>query len=1033
MSPTDQSPWLERLGYTREASALHLRGRDVPETHPYALEVRSLLRTDGQIRAQAVFDVEGVPTVVFVGDDDGSLSPDALDILRQRVWNQNLVAVVIQIAGPVAQVFPARKLHDRKQLSLTEARPDGPFSALDVAFANTARRLPHWFDVDARVDRKLLKNLSSTVTALSNSGIRTDHGTWSSRAYAQLLLGQILFVSYLEHRNIIGPIYRERRSVAPLHELVSSSDRDGIQKLIGRLRKDFNGDFLIDDSHDPWSHLNERGYDLLDQFLSRTDMSIGQQDFWNYDFSHIPVELLSGIYESFLSEEQDRDSAYYTPRHLAALTVDQALSMSSDPLSETVFDGACGSGILLTTAYRRLIALSEARNGRQLGFSERAALLTERIFGADINPMACRVTAFSLYLSLLESLDPADIIEAQEREQARLPKLSGNNLHHGTIADIFATNHAFATRRFSIIISNPPWKEPEGQEKTSADHWATSKQVPFVRRQIAGAYALRALDFLTDNGRLCLILPISLFLAPTSSEFVEYLLKRVRPRRLINFGDLQNLLFPTTEHTCHLFVGNQRSSAKVGFIPFDETFDYCVPKADMSLAYGRLAVQSTDRHNLQTVSAAQEPRLFTALMWGDGSDLKLWTRLTSLGTFRDFCRGPKKFRRWAARKGVHLYDKSREPVSSFPLRDKPHVTVTSLGGSSPLLPPDLLTTWPDVEETVVGINDDLLRMFDGPRVLFPDGFSRQDTTIRAAYIHRPATFTVSIGAIAGPKEDATLLQFAAVYLRSSLARYFLMLNSWKMLCERNAVHLRDILQFPFFTPENAPNPEAARIAINRVVLRMRYLANVHSFGQDEEYEALREEFDEDVFSFFSLSEKERALVRETINTLLPSIRPRSFSGLSTPAQSRASGKDLDTYGGALSRALAEWRVRMRGQGEFNVSTVANRARRAAALGIVRIEYVPNGQVSPAGIRRTINDEIVQSTLAELRALGLTMVPSGQSLYLLPDIHIWTEEVLYLVRPLTSRLWTQRQAIRDAENIVRAVHDRQSPFNGSEAA
>ncbi|MCY4584109.1 MAG: N-6 DNA methylase [Chloroflexi bacterium] len=893
--------------------------------------------------------------------------------------------------------------------------------------------MPHWFDVDARVDRKLLKNLSSTVTALTNSGIHTDQGTWSSRTYAQLLLGQILFISYLEHRHIIGPVYRETRSVEPLHELVSSCNQDGIQNLLCRLREDFNGDFLIDDSHDPWSHLNETGYDLLDQFLNRTDMSTGQQDFWNYDFSHIPVELLSGIYESFLSEEQDRDSAYYTPRHLAALAVDQALSMSSDPLSETVFDGACGSGILLTTAYRRLIALSEARNGRQLGFSERAALLTERIFGADINPMACRVTAFSLYLSLLESLDPADIIEAQEREQARLPKLSDDNLHHGTTADIFATNHAFETRRFSIIISNPPWKEPEGEEKTSADHWATSKQIPFVRRQIAGAYALRALDFLSDDGRLCLILPISLFLAPTSSEFVEYLLKRVQPNRLINFGDLQNLLFPTTEHTCHLFVGNQRSSAKAGLIPFDETFDYCVPKADMSLAYGRLAVQSTDRHSLQTITAAQEPRLLTTLMWGDASDLNLWTRLTSLGTFRDFCKGPKKQRRWVARKGVHLHDKSREPVSSFPLRDRPHVTVTSLGGRSPLLPPDLLTTWPDDEETVVGLNDDLLRMFDGPRVLFPDGFSRRDTAIRAAYVSRPATFTVSIGAIAGPEADARLLQFAAVYLRSSLARYFLMMNSWKMLCERNAVHLRDILQFPFFMPEDAPNPEAAHMAINRVVLKIQHLAGVHSFGQDDEYETLRGEFDEDVFSFFSITEIERALVRETINTLLPSIRPRSFSSLDTPAQSRASRKDLDTYGGALSKALADWRVRMRGKGEFNVSTVANRAARAAALGIVRIEYVPNGHVVSSAIHRRIDDEIVQSTLAELRALGLTMVPSGHSLYLLPDIHIWSEEVLYLIRPLISRLWTQRQAMRDAENIVRAVHNRHSPFNGSEAA
>jgi hypothetical protein len=31
-----------------------------------------------------------------------------------------------------------------------------------------------------------------------------------------------------------------------------------------------------------------------------------------------------------------------------------------------------------------------------------------------------------------------------------------------------------------------------------------------------------------------------------------------------------------------------------------------------------------------------------------------------------------------------------------------------------------------------------------------------------------------------------------VYLRSSLARYFLMMRGWKMLCERNGVHLSDV-------------------------------------------------------------------------------------------------------------------------------------------------------------------------------------------------------------------------------------------------
>ena len=161
-----------------------------------------------------------------------------------------------------------------------------------------------------------------------------------------------------------------------LHELVASSDRDGVRTLIDRLRADFNGDFLGDDRHDPWAALSTDGFDILNQFLRRTDMETGQGDFWNYDFSYIPVELHSGLYEKFLTPEQQvKEGAYYTPRNLAMLAVDQAFVTSDNPLEETIFDGACGSGILLTTAYRRLIALSEAREGHPLSFTERGELL----------------------------------------------------------------------------------------------------------------------------------------------------------------------------------------------------------------------------------------------------------------------------------------------------------------------------------------------------------------------------------------------------------------------------------------------------------------------------------------------------------------------------------------------------------------------------------------------------------------------------------------------------------------------------------
>lgn len=1025
MTATAVQNWLEKLGYTAEPDVLHLRGEAIPETHPYALEIKTLLKPDGAVRAQAVFDVEGVPTVVFVAEDGASLTNAELDKTRQRIWNQNLATIVIELKGDEATALPARKLKNAgERLRLDEARPDGPFSALDVSTANLSRRMPKWFDVKARVDRKLLSNLSTTVAKLTDEGLDGIDDKRARRRLAELLMGQVLFISYLEHREIVGETYRARRKVDQLPDLIAKRNLAGIAKLIDRLRSDFNGDFLGDDRHDPWTALSIGGFGLLDQFLSRTDMRTGQGDFWNYDFSYIPVELLSGLYEQFLTpEQQAEDGAYYTPRNLAMLAVDQALLASPDPLSETIFDGACGSGILLTTAYRRLIALAEAREGRQLGFAERGELLKRSIFGGDINFMACRVTAFSLYLSLLEGLDPADILEAQERDGTKLPPLKDRNLAHGRDrADFFEDNHAFYGRRFSLIISNPPWAEPEGETHTSADDWADRAGTPFARRQMAGAYALRALDFLEEDGRTCLILPIGQLLGASSEAFVSYLLHAYKPSRIINFGDLQGLLFPTAENTCHVFLGARRGEAVPSTIPFGETFDYLVPKADLSLALGRLTMQSADRHALQTRSVAEDPQLLVTMMWGDANDLAIWSRLSMRGTFANFWRGPREFRRWTYRKGIHLEDKSRVAVDPGPLRDMLHVPIAALSAGVPVLHPDLLRPWPEDKNTVVGLNDAVLAVFEGPRVIFPDGFSREQQNVRAVYYDEPASFTHSIGVIAGPKPDAPLLKFAAVYLRSTLARYFLMMRGWKMLCERNGIHLTDVDAFPFFPPEDAPDPGAAASALVSITDHVDQLRSQQELLQLNQYQSLRGELDAAVFAYFGLTDEEQTLVIETVEVLMPSIRPRSFKSLDTPAQRTADVQDFRIYADALASALTAWRDKTGGRGRFHVDVVANDPARAGPSGIVKISYAEKGRAAPE-VATAVNDELVIETLAALRKSGLRTIPSGDYLTLVPDAQLWIDGSLYLVRPLTQRSWTVRQALRDAEHIVRTVQSR----------
>jgi hypothetical protein len=464
-----------------------------------------------------------------------------------------------------------------------------------------------------------------------------------------------------------------------------------------------------------------------------------------------------------------------------------------------------------------------------------------------------------------------------------------------------------------------------------------------------------------------------------------------------------------------VFLAERRSER----ISFDETFEYCVPKADMSLALGRLTMQSADKHRLQTCSVREDPQLLVTMMWGDANDLSIWARLTARGSFADFWRGPREFRRWMYRKGIHLNDKSREAVSADPLRDKPFVPVAALSAGSPVLHRYLLIRWPQNQSTVVGLNDAVLAVFKGPRVLFPDGFSREEQNVRAVYYDGPGTFTHSIGVIAGKQEDAALLQFAAVYLRSSLARYFLMMRGWKMLCERNGIHLADVESFPFFDPNDAPDPDAAASALTTVVSQMTAIAALPEIEQSHRYAELKPDIDQAIFTYFGLTLQEQILVRETVDILMPSVRPRAFRSLDTPAQHVATSNDFNVYARALAESLTSWRSRTHGQGRFHVDVVASDPERAGPSGIVRVTYNEKPTAEPL-VETRVNDDLVLQTLAQLRAFGLRTIPSGDSLTLVPDAHVWIDHSLYLVRPLTQRSWTIRQALRDAEKVVRTV-------------
>lgn len=1011
MTAHDSDQWLERLGYGGGSASLHRATSGLKGQHRYGPELDVLLDPGGPIRAHAVFDVEGVPTVCFF-EDDGLLNDvQRLDEIRRRIWNQNLVSIILVLGqGGMTPVPVSRRAGLGVPLRQAEASARGHFSAADVQSGDLYARHADWFRHEERVDSYLLRNLNEAVRQLTK-------GAGLSDEQAQQLVGQLLFVSYLEDRGIVSDVYRRERKVGRMGDLVTKQDHVGILRLLKQLKSDFNGDFLEPGAgEDPvWRNLQSNGFAVAQRFLSGEDMASGQQRLWGYDFSFLPVELISGIYESFLRDEQDELGAFYTPRNLANLVIDQALAGSADLGAERIYDGACGSGILLTTAFRRILNYIEAERGQLLPLAERIALLKSCIFGSDVSKAACQMTAFSLYLSLLERLQPADLAQLERGEGVKLPRLRGENLFSGAAGDFFDPKNKFASKpSFSIFICNPPWKEPKKDALSSADEWTEKQGGAVVRRQMAAAFAHRALSCIEPGGRLCMILPVSLFLAPTSQRFVSEWLGKVKLHRLINFGDLRDLLFDRAHHACVVALATPRARLEQ-VVPVAEEFEYWVPKADTSLAMGRLTLRGEDRQWVQTQRVVSSNQALTTLSWGGPVDVALCARLRLHGRLDDMANG--RFGSWQIRKGVHLHDASRPSQSAAKLHAIPHIPVKLVQGTLPFVDENLLEAFPAAQKKVVGLDRELLSVFSGPRVVFPDGPS-PGLEVRAHFISASASFTSSVGVVGGPEEDADLLKFLSVYLRSDLVRYFVVMSQYSVLVAQDRITLKDIKSLPFVPPAQHPNPEKARAIVMETAQAVADVQARDVFEQDRKYQQLRPKLQRLIFQYFGLTTSETLLVQEVVRDVIPSIQPRGFSTLRTALQLDAPLDKLTDYAEALHAELVAWRDATSGQGDFEVTVQAATAGQGR-FAVVRVDLVAaagSARVTPA----VEADKAVQATIRMLQDREVLPMRVTSNIFLAADVVVLVESSAYIVKPMQRRAWLRRSALQDAQRVVQAA-------------
>ncbi|MEO6888491.1 MAG: hypothetical protein ABI456_04925, partial [Ktedonobacteraceae bacterium] len=148
---------------------------------------------------------------------------------------------------------------------------------------------------EKRADQRLLDAMGELRRRL------LDMNLSSEVAYA--LLGRSIFLRYLEDRKILTETWVSQITHgAAENYLTALSTKEVTYRLFDYLHQRFNGDIFPVDEPER-QVVSEEHLGLIQRFLQREDLETGQLSFWPYDFSYVPIELISGIYDTFLSDE----------------------------------------------------------------------------------------------------------------------------------------------------------------------------------------------------------------------------------------------------------------------------------------------------------------------------------------------------------------------------------------------------------------------------------------------------------------------------------------------------------------------------------------------------------------------------------------------------------------------------------------------------------------------------------------------------------------------------------------------------------
>lgn len=559
-------------------------------------------------------------------------------LLHKRLWSWGGVPLLYRTAPGRIELF--RCAHEPDFAASGDVPICRPIRTLLVGAkiaaseiwwdASRIRNGTLWDDPDAcrlmlsakkSAHRKLVEEVQRLNEALAN-----EHLLEGGLRRRLLILS--LLIAYLEERGVLLQEDFERAYPGATRFFEVLSNGSALVTFLQMLEERFNGHIFSltdEERHTISSNAQLAHYARL---IEGFEDSTGQLNLWRlYSFKDLPVELISNIYQLFV---KDAATSIYTPPALVRLMLGEALGWERlDRLmmsEEIILDPACGSGVFLVEAYKRLVLHWRSHNNWQRPGVEELQPLLSRVHGIDTEPGAVELAAFSLCLALCDALEPEEI-----RASVKLfPPLAGTTLHHSCFFE--AKEKGLVSAPVGAIIGNPPFASSISTDGARRAYDTYLKQYgALADKQLAYLFLHSAMELLSSDGILAMVQPSGFLYNHHALAFRSNFFSSWNVREILDFVSVRGIFRKGNADPKIVVVLAQAAQPT----PEDRLLHAVFRRSGRAASEQGFDIDYYDLHWFRNTDAERSRDIWRANLFGGSRVLDLIKRLRQYPTLRD--------------------------------------------------------------------------------------------------------------------------------------------------------------------------------------------------------------------------------------------------------------------------------------------------------------------------------------------------------------------------------------------------------------